>query len=75
MGHVMRKPDYCDFHLTENSDIIVLYKVYSTSRQTLMSESLKFIHLYGYFHSVQAIYRIQVEYVVSVTHQRLTTGL
>ena len=44
---------YCDFHLTENSDIIVLCKVYSSSCQTLMSESLKFIiHLYRYFHSV-----------------------
>ena len=38
---------YCVFHLTENSDIIVLCKVYSTSCQTLMSESLKFIHLYS----------------------------
>ena len=65
---------YCDFHLTENSDIIKVCKVYSTSCQTLMSESLKFIHLYSYFHSVSAIYRTQIEYIVSVTRQRLTTG-
>ena len=39
---------YCDFHLTENSDIIVLCKVYSTGCQALMRESLKFIHLFRY---------------------------
>ena len=65
---------YCDFHSTENSDIIVLCKVYSTSCQTSMDESLKFAHLYTYFHSVWAKYRTQVEYVVSVTRLRLSTG-
>ena len=65
---------YCDFHLTENSDIIVFCKLYSTSCQPLMCHRDKILYLCPINSSHWVKISVQAYKFQWLAHQSLTTG-
>ena len=64
----------CDFHLTENSDIIVLHKLYSTNCQPLMCHWDKIFYLCPVNSSHWVKISVQVYNFQWLAHQSFTTG-